>query len=149
MDPIEYLEELVSGNDLQILDSRIHQTGRSVYLKLVVDTPDGVTVDQLTSLHRRVTGDDKLCDLLEADEIRPEVTSPGVSAGLMKRWQYPRHIGQQLTVRLVGEEQDDGPASINGELLEAGENGIVLKTAESKKEFAWANIEKAQVVMHW
>ena len=148
MDPLDYLEGLASEHGLQILDSRVHQTGRSVYLKLVVDTPAGVAIDQLTALHRRLTGDDRLRDLLEADEIRPEVTSPGVAAGLVQRSQYPRPIVQHLTDRLIGEEQDDDAASINGECLQAGDNGIVLTTAESRSDLTRYDFQEAQLVIH-
>ena len=125
--------------------------GANPLVRLVVDTPEGVTVAELTSISRRLQADEELARLLGANQVRVEVSSPGVNSGLKEPWQYGRHIGRDLTVALIGPESE--PSSIGGEvegrLVHAGREGIVLDTQAGEASIAWGTIAQAHVQLNW
>lgn len=145
-----YLSRLDLGANVYLLVATASHEGAGSHVKVVVDTPEGVTVDQITRIGKLLRGDPGLAERLNSPDYRIEVTSPGVDTGLEQPWQYPRHIGRRLEVRLLSpQNQSADPAPLAGRLINAGSDGIELETTVDRRVIAWEQIDTAKVVLKW
>ena len=98
---ISRLEELIrplvesQGGDLVELQYGHPKRGRGI-LRLFVDRPGGITIEELARINRIVWG------LLEVHDVIPgsynlEVSSPGLTRALKKPEDYQRYAGRQRT----------------------------------------------------
>lgn len=149
-DLYEYLSELVLGPDVHVLAASISKGGGRSLVKVVVDTSTGITIDEIAGISRLLRKDAGVARQVGTTDFRLEVTSPGVNASLREPWQFPRHVGRLLTVRLhTPQETGKDEARIEGQLLRAGAEGITMRLAESQREIAWERIQLAEVQLEW
>ncbi len=145
-----YLSQLDLGTNVHLLVVTASHEGAGSQVKVVVDTPEGVTVDQIARIGKLLRIDPGLAQQLNSVDYRIEVTSPGVGSGLEQEWQYPRHIGRRLEVRLLQpKNQMAEPALIMGRLINAGSEGIELETTVGEQVIDWEQIDTARVVLNW
>ncbi len=152
-----YLSQLDLGANVHLLAATASHEGAGSHVKVVVDTPAGITVDQIARIGKLLRIDPGLAERLNpagcggtSPDYRIEVTSPGVDTGLEQPWQYPRHIGRRLEVRLLPpKNQMADPVLIAGRLLNAGSDGIELETTVNRRVIAWEQIDSAKVVLNW
>ena len=138
LDLYDYLCGMFLGPDVHVLAASMSDSGRQPLVKVVVDTSQGITIDGITEISRLLRRDSNLAQQVGTTEFRLEVTSPGVDASLQEFWQFPRHVGRRLAVRLnTPGGPDESQADYKGELLRTSTDGIVLRTAENDKEIAW------------
>lgn len=111
---------------LEIVDIEHRREGRGPVLRLLVDKPGGVSIDDLTSVSRQVS------DLLDAHQdavpgaFTLEVSSPGVNRPLTRPPHFVAFVGRRLHVRT--REPLGGRHSFRGLLESVGPSGIVLST---------------------
>ncbi|MFC1620291.1 ribosome maturation factor RimP [Candidatus Neomarinimicrobiota bacterium] len=149
-DLVKYLELMIQDMDAHILDINIGAGGRLPLVKLVVDTSDGITIDQLTSISRSLRDNEGIQEHIDSENYRLEVTSPGIDAGLTEPWQFPRHIGRQVRVQLQSPaDQHEQPEQLTGELLRTDANGIHVQLQAGEQEIPWENIHQAHVQTKW
>jgi ribosome maturation factor RimP len=146
----EALQALLEGTEMQVLNSSVTGEGQSSQWSLVVDTPAGVTIGEITGLARRIRKDETVAALLHSAEVRVEVASPGTGYGLREPWQYPRNIGRTLKVTLADNPSDDAVGqTVSGKLAGIAGTGLSIETAEGTRELAWQEIDHAVVVIDW
>ena len=108
------LTELVAGEGLELLATEIQGSGSRMILRLVIDGPDGVTLDQCAEVSRQASA---LLDV--EDPIRHaytlEVSSPGLDRKLYRREDYARYVGHTVKVRMEPSYRDH--RVVVGELL--------------------------------
>ncbi len=171
-DLLEYLSGLDLGTGVHILEATVSSGRINPLVKVVVDTVQGVTIDELARISRQLRDDDLLSAHLGVSDCRVEVSSPGVSYGLRQPWQFSRHVGRQVAIRIqspdevpsgpgplakptqavpgTGRPGETGsPSKIEGELIEAGPDGILLEVAGVREQVAWKHIQKATVQLAW
>jgi ribosome maturation factor RimP len=93
------LTELVADEGLELLASELVGSGPRTVLRLVIDGPSGVTLDQCAEISRQASA---LLDV--SDPIRHaytlEVTSPGLDRKLYRRHDYQRFAGRTVKVKM-------------------------------------------------
>ena len=142
--------EINLGPDVHVLGASTSDPGRNPLVTVVVDTPTGITIDEIADISRRLRKDAGVAQHVGTTEFRIEVTSPGVKAGLREPWQFPRHIGRRLIVYLnPNPGMDDRSTSIEGDLIQTTTTGIVVRSAGADEEIAWSRISKAVVQLNW
>ncbi len=145
-----YLMKMNLGPEVHVLDVSASDQGRNPLITVVVDTPTGITIDEIADISRKLRKDTGIAQHVGTTDFRMDVTSPGVSAGLRESWQFPRHIGRRLIVYLNPDPGlDDRPVSIEGELMQTTPKGIVIRSTEADEEIAWSRIKKAVVQLNW
>ena len=108
--------------------------GADMYLRITIDSEDGITIDDCEKMHRAI---DPLLD--ESDPIEDayhlEVSSPGIERDLKNEMQITACEGWNVEVRLYA--PIDGAKSYLGELvgLDAEEKNIIIKTEEGERSF--------------
>ena len=112
--------------------------GAEMYLRITIDSEDGITIEDCEKMHRAI---DPLLD--EADPIEDayhlEVSSPGIERDLRTDMQINACEGWDVEVRLYA--PIDGAKSYIGTLQELDEEGnIVIETPEGIRKFARAAV---------
>lgn len=110
-------------------------------VEVFVDAEEGVTSDLCSAISRDVG---KVLDTLEGfpESYTLIVSSPGIERPLRFLWQYRKHIGRTLIVKMQGTEQ-------HGTLRAVGGETITLDSPEGRKEIAFGSIERAVVKAPW
>lgn len=107
------------------------KVGADMYLRITIDSEDGITIDDCEKMHRAI---DPLLD--EADPIDEayhlEVSSPGIERELKEDWQIAACEGWDVELRLYAPV--DGTKSYFGRLGGKDENGNIILLCDSGKE---------------
>lgn len=114
------------------------KVGADMYLRITIDSEDGITIDDCEKMHRAI---DPLLD--EADPIEGayhlEVSSPGIERDLKTDMQINACEGWDVEVRLYAPV--DGAKSYLGVLQGLDENGnVVIETDGGVRLFARAAV---------
>ena len=116
------------------------EAGRWI-LRLALDRDGGVTLDELTRVHRQLN------DLLDAHDLIPwrytlEVSSPGITRSLLRPSHYRRYQGSRIHVQIRHEQQ--GRRTFLGTLQAVTDDGIlVVDDLAGEVPLAWGDIRKA------
>lgn len=107
---------------LSIWDVRFVKEGASWYLRIFIDKPEGINIEDCEAMSRAV---DPLLD--EADFISQsyylEVSSPGLGRELSRPEHFQRYIGEAVRVRLI--RARDGRKEWTGR-LSGYDGGVIL-----------------------
>jgi len=141
---IELLEPLVRhlGYELRELEF----TGRNGVLRLYIDAPDGIDVEDCETVSRAVSERLDEADPLPG-EYTLEVSSPGLDRLLRTAEHFQRFIGQQVSVEM--KQLVNGRRRFVGKLLQASTKEIQLEMEGEQIELAIANIHKARLMPEW
>jgi ribosome maturation factor RimP len=121
-----------AGYDLETLS--VSQAGRRSIVRVVVDGDDGVSLDAVADVSRRVS------EALDADDsvLGPapytlEVTSPGVDRPLTLPRHWRRNAGRLVSVQLGGEP-------VTARIAEADDARVVLDVDGTPVEAPYADL---------
>lgn len=117
------IERLVVRSGFEFVVCELKGAGRRRLLRVVVDHPDGVTLEQCAALSRRIG------DHLDAVDAVPtaytlEVSSPGVERGLYRLADYQRFTGRRIRLRTT--------APVNGKRVWRGRLQAVHADADAE-----------------
>ena len=111
----------------ELVDAALEKEPTGMYLRLYIDKPEGITLDDCERYHKRVQ---PLTESLEYDFM--EVSSPGIDRPLKTDRDFERHIGDGIEVRLY--KATDGVKQLTGILADADPEKLVLETNGERKE---------------
>ena len=116
---------ILSGFGMELVDLEYKREGRSSALRLFIDKPGGVTLDDCADVSREVSAILEVEDPIDS-AYRLEVSSPGIDRPLKKPADYSRYAGQMVKIKTRSLIDPDGRGhqrkTFLGELLglEAG-----------------------------
>jgi ribosome maturation factor RimP len=136
----EVSEALVGHEGMEIVDIEYHREGHGAVLRFYLDRDDGIGVDELATMSRR------LGDLLEVHDVVPghytlEVSSPGINRRLRQPEHFRRYVGKRVRVRTLG--RSEGRRQFVGALRAVEERGIVVDAADGSRFIEFDDIAKA------
>jgi len=127
---------------LSLWDVQFQKEGTSWFLRLIIDKPGGVFIEDCENLSRAV---DKLLD--EADPIEQsyflEVSSPGIGRELTRAEHYEKMAGSPVVVRLI--RPRDGIREFSGELRGLIDGNVTIIKDGQELSFAKAEIAKVNI----
>ncbi len=98
-------------------------------VEVFIDSEAGITSDVCSAVSREVG--QAIDAAREVDgSYRLDVSSPGISRPLRFPWQYRKHIGRRVQVKL---QPGQDPAEQTGKLTAVDDSGIVIQS-EAKRE---------------
>ena len=123
-------------------DVEYEKQGADMYLRITIDSEEGITIDDCERMHRAI---DPILD--EADPIEEayylEVSSPGIERELKTEEHIFACEGWDVEVRLYAPQ--NGAKSFRGVLLESGQNGEIRIDAKGTvMEFPKNTVAKLQ-----
>jgi len=129
---IGLLEEPLAGLGYDLLDVRVFRGGGRLTLRVYVDGPEGVSVDDCARASRTAGMLLEESGLLE-DAYLIEVTSPGVRRPLRTAAHFQAAVGQDVILKVAA---DKGARTVKGKLRAGGEGRLVLEPSAAEGEEA-------------
>lgn len=143
----EQLADLARSEGLELLDAEVSGSGSKTILRLIVDSPGGVSIARCAAVSRQASA---LLDV--ADPFRHhytlEVSSPGLDRKLYSQGDYRRFSGQQVKVRMQPTFREH--RVVTGELIGLEDEIVTLRNeAEELVELPVNEIFEARLVVDW
>ena len=138
------VEPIAQSLGLSVWDIRFLKEGATWYLRIFIDKPGGVTIDDCVDLTHAIND-----PLDETDPIEQayclEVSSPGVERELTRDRHFTDSLGAKIKVRTI--RPVDGQRDFSG-VLEGYEDGQIALRCEDgaglsfqKKEVSWVKLD--------
>jgi len=131
---------------LSIWDVEFKKEGTSWYLRIFIDKPDGIDINDCEALYREM---DALLDEHDfiAQQYIFEVSSPGLERVLRKDAHYEACIGETVELKLY--QARNGTKVIPG-ILKAYDHGqVTLETPKGELTFEKSEISTAKTTINW
>ncbi len=140
----ELLRPSVTALGFELWGVELHGKPRSPLLRVYIDHPDGITVDDCSRVSHQISGVLDVAAVL-SDTYTLEVSSPGLDRPLFELAHFERHIGQPLRIHLV--IPDQGQRRYSGRLHSIREGKVVLATEQQGIiNVSFDNIKSARLV---
>ena len=141
------LEPIVRAAGLDLESVKIGSAGRRRLLRMVVDADGGVSLDDIALVSREASV--RLDDTGAMGEApyTLEVSSPGVDRPLTEPRHWRRAVGRLVRVPPAGPgRRTEGQAApVEGRVIAAGDNGIVLEVDGQHLELGYAELGPGRV----
>ncbi len=138
----ELIKDAVEAEGVRLWDVRFLKEGASWYLRVFIDKPEGISIDDCTNVSHAI---DPIID--EADPIDVsyylEVCSPGIERELTRSRHYEESLGKQVRLKLY--RAYDGKKEIIGTLEDVTEENVTLVTEGNALTVERKNISKANL----
>jgi len=141
------LTPTVEALDCRVWGVELMSQGSHSRLRIYIDRPEGVTVEDCERVSRRVS------DVLDVEDILQhgytlEVSSPGMDRILFKPDQYAANVGQQVEVRL--NYPFEGRKRIVGLLAGLEEDDafgqVIVQVDDEQYLLPLENVQRARIV---
>lgn len=134
---LDELKIVTDGEGAELWHVEFHPEGGRPVLRIFVDKPDGITIDDCAIISRQVS------TMLDVEDIIPdkyilEVSSPGLDRKLVKPEHYQRYIGSKIKIKLSPDVQ--GRKKFSG-TLDSFCDGVISLIDEKEGQEHKINIE--------
>ncbi|MGE0104002.1 MAG: ribosome maturation factor RimP [Blastocatellales bacterium] len=124
----EIIERVTERDGLELVHAEL-TGGRNAVLRILIDKPGGVTIDDCSDVSQRVSL------ILDVEDLIPhqyvlEVASPGLDRGLYKESDYERFAGLPAHVRIS--EPVEGQRNFHGRLIGLDREGEIAAILEEQ-----------------
>jgi len=142
----EIAQPIARAIGVELVDVACVGQGGQTLVRLFIDKPGGVTVDDCERVHQSVGY------ALDVEDPIPyaytlEVSSPGLDRPFKRREDYAKRIGRTVRLKLV--QPLDGAWRIVGRLENVSEDGVTVGVAQGKTRhsvnFGWAQIAEGRL----
>ncbi|MFH0763425.1 MAG: ribosome maturation factor RimP [Candidatus Omnitrophota bacterium] len=146
MEVVERVNELIASyleeNNIELVDSTYKRESGGMTLRLLVDTPEGITIAECEALNNY------LSDVLDKENVIEEhylldVSSPGLDRPIATDKDFARSMGRALEVTTY--EPIDGKRAHAGKLIGMDKDNIVIEAGEVSTVIPKAKIAKAKL----
>jgi ribosome maturation factor RimP len=136
----EIIESLIRDLDYELVDIEFKKEGSSKFLRIFLDKPEGITLDDCQIMSKAVSDElDKTDPIKESYYL--EVSSPGLDRPLKNDKDLKRNINKDVEVKLY--EPLDGKKLIQGSLIEFDKKTIKLQNEDESVE----NIPREKIAL--
>lgn len=135
------IKETVESQGVTLWDVRFLKEGASWYLRVFIDKPEGIGIEDCTNVSHAI---DPIID--EADPIDVsyflEVCSPGTERELTRQSHFEACLGEKVKVKLY--KAIDGVKELTGTLKSAADT-VIIETEGGEYELSYKDISKARL----
>ncbi len=121
------IRETVEGQGVRLWDVKYVKEGASYYLRVILDSDNGISIDDCTNVHHAI---DPVLD--EADPIKEsyylEVCSPGLERELSRPEHFEKFKGEKVKLKLY--RAVNGSKELLGRLISFVGKEIVIEAAD-------------------
>jgi ribosome maturation factor RimP len=139
MDLAGLMESTLAGLGYELVD--MERSARGKLLRVFIDKPNGVSVDDCAVVSRHLT---RVLAVENVDYDRLEVSSPGLDRPLKRERDFVRFAGQKARITL--RVPLDGQRNFVGVLREAAAGKVSLEVDGRTLSLDLGNLEKARLV---
>ncbi|ELY1684493.1 ribosome maturation factor RimP [Pseudomonas aeruginosa] len=117
--------------------------GRHSVLRVYIDRPEGILIDDCEAVSRQVSGILDVEDPISG-EYTLEVSSPGMDRPLFTLEQFAKHAGEQVKIRL--RSPYEGRRNYQGILRGVEEQDVVVLVGDHEYLLPIDSIDKANII---
>jgi ribosome maturation factor RimP len=139
----ELLAPTVEATGFELLGIEFMSAGRHSTLRLYIDHPDGITVDNCAQVSREVSAILDVEDPIP-NEYNLEVSSPGLDRPLFTPAHFAKVIGQKIEVKIAIPQE--GRRRFKGQLQAIEDDMLVIEVDGKQYRLLMDNVDKANVV---
>ena len=136
----EILIPIVADAGVEIYDVEYVKEGSDWYLRVYIDKPEGVNINDCEVVNRALSAKMDELDFID-DAYILEVSSPGLGRALKKERHFEKSIGQEVEVKTY--KAIDKEKQFVG-ILQSYEDGVITISTE-KKEMKFEKADVASV----
>ena len=140
------VEPYLAAEGIELDDLEIVGKEPAVAVRVTVDAEDGVGVDRLAEISRRLSRVFDEDDPIEGSYTL-EVSSPGLERKLRRPRQFQKSVGREVKVK--SRLEDGSAGSYRGKLLSASDDEIVVEVDGEERAFAYGDVISARTVFAW
>lgn len=137
------IEPAVVALGYELLGLEYLRYGHSGLLRLYIDSPTGIGINDCEQVSRQVSAVMDVEDPIDI-EYRLEVSSPGLDRPLFKPAHYQAQLGKTLKLKL--HLPLNGRRNFKGTLLAVNPQGLELESDGAQFRIAFSSIDKANLV---
>ena len=140
----ELVTPLIEQNNFELVDSEYVKEGSNWYLRVYIDKPGGINVDDCELISRALS--DKLDeeDFID-DAYILEVSSPGLGRPLKKDKDFERSLGEDVEIKLY--RMKDGTKDYRGFLKSYNKEEIVIEDNDEEITFKRSEIALVRLAL--
>lgn len=139
----ELIEPLCEAEGMELVQVEYQREARGRILRLYIDRPGGVTLDDCVHVSRQ-TGDILDVCLENVGTYSLEVSSPGVNRPLAKQVDYQRFKGRRASIKTI--QPIDGQKKFIGVLAGISDGSVKLADPNTIITIPFEKIAKAHLV---
>jgi ribosome maturation factor RimP len=139
----QLIEPGVRALGFDLVDVELAGSGHRSTLRVYIDSPRGVTVDDCAAVSRQLSAVLDVEDPIR-DSYVLEVSSPGLDRPLVTPAHFRRFAGEVVKVKTVADI--GGRRNFKGRLLEADDERIAVEVDGQRLELTYEAIERARLV---
>jgi ribosome maturation factor RimP len=138
----ELIEPIVDPEGLELVELEYRPQGKKALLRIYIDGPQGVTIEDCELIARQVGA------LLDMEDPIPgaydlEVSSPGINRVLRKAKHFAMHVG--APVKVTAMEKIRGRANFKGILEDVSDSDVKVNVDGEVFHINLENIKKARL----
>ena len=133
------VEDIIKSSDIELVDIEYVKEGPFMYLKVYIDKPEGITVEDTADVSRALNKKLDDVDLIK-EQYFLEVSSPGIERPFKTDADYQKNIGELVEAKFF--KPIDGKKAVSGILLEKNENGVVIQLNDENITIELKDISK-------
>lgn len=143
----DQLAALVADEGLELLATEVAGSGPKTILRLIVDGPDGVGLDQCASVSRQASAMLDVGDPI-SHTYTLEVSSPGLDRKFYCREDYERFAGRRVIVRMEPTYREH--RTVTGDIQQVRDDVVrVLDDSGRELELPFDQIFEARLEVDW
>ncbi len=124
-------QPIAESMGLSIWDVRFLKEGAEWYLRIFIDKPEGVGIDDCEAMSRAINGPLDELDPVEQSYCL-EVCSPGIDRDLVRPEHFAAFIGSRIAVKLI-RPLENGRRELTGKLHDYSKDSVIsLQTDEGE-----------------
>ncbi len=139
-----FISPLLAEMNIELVEIQFRREGHGWVLRLFIDRPAGVTLEDCTAVSREVSRYLEVEDPIE-QAYHLEVSSPGLERPLKKKDDFIRFAGRRARVKM--QEKIDDQRVFIGILEGVEEDDVVLRVDGQAHHFPLAGISRARLVL--
>ncbi len=143
----ELLEPAIHALGCELVGVEYHSSGRHSVLRIYIDRPEGVTLDDCQAISHQVSG------ILDVEDPVPgqytlEVSSPGLDRPLFRREDFERFSGEAVQLRM--QVPVEGRRRFSGTLRGLADDAVVIELDDGGEvRLPLEQVEQARLRPEW
>ncbi|RMD91760.1 MAG: ribosome maturation factor RimP [Calditrichaeota bacterium] len=144
----QLIQPIVEDHDVELVDLEVKGSRSNLLVRVFVDVPGGISVNQCAKLSRLIESAIELENLVPGRKYRLEVSSPGLDRPLRTQRDFLRNRGRWVQIRYT--EAGEITKQLQGEIAEASETAVTLLTQDKTPvTLNYEQIQKALLQIRW
>lgn len=139
----QLIEPVIVALGYEFVGVEYSPQGRQSLLRIYIDNPDGITVDDCERVSRQVSAVLDVEDPIQG-QYRLEVSSPGLDRPLFTLEQFSRFVGKTVKLRLVAPKE--GRRNFSGTLKQVDNESVMIEQDGEDLALPFGQIDKAHLV---